>query len=73
MKFINKPRRSGKTYGLIYASEATGFPIVVTTADRYNSIVGMANDMGCSIPEAVERFSAQRSYKGDRAKWQSIL
>lgn len=53
MKFINKPRRSGKTYGLIYASEATGFPIVVTTADRYNNIVGMATAMGCDIPDPI--------------------
>lgn len=54
MNILNKPRRSGKTTELIYASEATGFPIIACKGDNHaESIKLQAEEMGCVIPEPI--------------------
>lgn len=53
MKLIIKGRGCGKTTRLIYASEATGYPIATTTHASVELIKEMANRMGCDIPEPI--------------------
>lgn len=53
MRLLIKERASGKTTGLIYASEATGYPICVAVQARVNHIIQMAEEMGCNIPQPV--------------------
>lgn len=53
MRLINKERQSGKTTGLIYTSEATGFPILTKTSQSAKSISETAKRMGCVIPDPM--------------------
>lgn len=53
MKIINYRRRSGKTMRLIYASEVTGYPIVTPNDQMAKNVKGMAQQLGCSIPEPI--------------------
>ena len=53
MMIINKERQSGKTTGLIYTSEATGFPILTKTLQSAKSISETAKRMGCVIPDPM--------------------
>ena len=51
--FIIKSRATGKTTGLIYASEVTGYPIVVDTMTKVEHIKDKAKEMGCNIPHPI--------------------
>lgn len=51
--FIIKNRGAGKTTGLIYASEATGYPIVLDTMVQTAYIEEKAKEMGCKIPKPI--------------------
>lgn len=53
MRLLIKGRQSGKTTGLIYASEATGYPIAVENKTRVKYIEDMAEEIGCIIPQPV--------------------
>lgn len=54
MNILNKPRRSGKTTELIYASEATGFPIIACKGFNHAEAIKIqAAKMGCVIPEPI--------------------
>lgn len=53
MRLLIKERGSGKTTGLIYASEATGYPIATANEAMVNHIKNIAAEMGCIIPEPV--------------------
>lgn len=55
MNILNKPRRSGKTTELIYASEATGFPIIACKGFNHAESIFV-------IP-APPGFSAHDDYK----------
>ena len=53
MKLLIKDRGAGKTTGLIYTSEATGYPIVTFGNVQARMIKDMAEKMGCDIPEPL--------------------
>lgn len=53
MKLLIKPRASGKTTGLIYTSEATGYPIVTNSKITANYIKEQAKEMNCDIPDPI--------------------
>lgn len=53
MRLLIKERQSGKTTGLIYASEATGYPIAVENHGMIKLIQDMATQMGCIIPAPI--------------------
>lgn len=53
MKLLIKDRGTGKTTGLIYASEATGYPIVTSSKIQAHYIKDSAEEMGCIIPEPL--------------------
>lgn len=53
MNLLIKDRASEKTTGLIYASEATQYPIVTFNRQSIDYIKEMAKDMGCLIPEPL--------------------
>ena len=48
-----KDKGSSKTTGLIYTSEATGYPIVTDSNVQVFYIKEQAKDMGCDIPEPL--------------------
>ena len=58
MKLLNKRRAGGKTMGLIFTSEATGYPIVVETHKRARKIQDFAEQLGTNIPKpmSVEEY-----------------
>lgn len=53
MRLLIKERGQGKTTGLIYASEATGYPIVTFGNVQAKMIKDTAEQMGCIIPEPL--------------------
>lgn len=53
MRLLLKARGTGKTMGLIYASEATGYPIVTNSKIQVSYIQEQAKSMGCDIPEPI--------------------
>lgn len=53
MRLLIKDRQKGKTTGLIYTSEATGYPIVVHNRSHIEFIKEKAHELGCSIPDPV--------------------
>lgn len=53
MKLLIKSRGQGKTTGLIYTSEATGYPIVVNRENEKSYIINQANMMSCNIPTPI--------------------
>jgi hypothetical protein len=53
MKLLIKERGAGKTTGLIYASEATGYPIVTSSKIQCHYIKDNAEKMGCDIPDPL--------------------
>lgn len=63
MRLLIKKRQSGKTTGLIYASEATGYPIATANECMVKSIKDKAAEMGCTIPTPVT-FYELRNWKG---------
>lgn len=64
MNIISKGRQTGKTTGLIYTSEATGYPIVVPTEFSIKYVLDMAEKMGCEIPTPVT-VGQLRHYSND--------
>lgn len=46
MRWLNKKRASGKTTGLIFASEATGYPIIVETDIQAKTVKEIAVKLG---------------------------
>jgi hypothetical protein len=53
MKLLIKERGTGKTTGLIYTSEATGYPIVTSSKIQAHYIKDSAEKMGCIIPDPL--------------------
>ena len=53
MNLIIKDRGTGKTTGLIYTSEATGYPIVTSSNVQSHYIKDEAEKMGCVIPDPL--------------------
>lgn len=53
MNILIKDRGKGKTTGLIYTSEATGYPIVTLTHDGVDYIKQQAHELECTIPEPI--------------------
>ena len=53
MKILIKDKGAGKTTGLIYASEATGYPIVTSSKIQACYIKDQAERMECNIPEPL--------------------
>lgn len=53
MRLLDKSRASGKTTGLIYTSEATGYPIVALNKSMARYIEKTGREMGCIIPEPM--------------------
>ena len=64
MKLLIKDRGVGKTTGLIYTSESTGFPIVTNSKIQAAYIKEQAENMGCEIPEpiTVHELQSNRGY-----------
>lgn len=62
MRLLIKPRASGKTTGLIYASEATGYPIAVATKQSAEFVKQRAAELNCIIPNPVT-FSELREHR----------
>ena len=48
MRFINRPRGSGKTTMLINSAYITGYPIIVPTLAHKNFIIEKSKDMNCN-------------------------
>ena len=53
MKLLIKDRGTSKTTGLIYTSEATGYPIVTSSKIQACYIKDWAKDMNCIIPDPI--------------------
>lgn len=53
MKILIKDRGTSKTTGLIYASEATDYPIVTSSKIQAHYIKDNAAKMGCIIPDPL--------------------
>lgn len=66
MKLLVKDRGTGKTTGLIYTSEATGYPIVTSSKIQAHYIKDNAEKMGCLIPEplTVEEVRSSHVLRG---------
>lgn len=67
MKLLIKDRAAGKTTGLIYTSEATGYPIVTSSRITANYIKDYAEKMNCIIPEplTVEDLRSNHALSSD--------
>lgn len=61
LKLLIKERGAGKTTGLIYASEVTGYPIVVLYQAYANEIRKQADSLGVLIPEPLTFDQAKQS------------
>ena len=53
MNLLIKQKGAGKTTGLIYTSEATGYPIVTSSKIHACYIKDWSKDMGCEIPDPI--------------------
>ena len=53
MELIIKDRGAGKTIGLLYTSEVTKYPIVVSTTAAVRFLKESANRLGLTIPEPL--------------------
>lgn len=73
MKLIVKDRQKGKTTGLIYTSEATGFNIVCANKAHADNIRNMAKDMGCQIPRVLTVNEIQNPIDIDTSKERQFL
>ena len=63
VRLLIKERQSGKTTGLIYASEATGYPIATANEGMVKLIKDRAAEIGCTIPTPVT-FYELRNWNG---------
>lgn len=70
MNLLMKPKGTGKTITLIYASEATGYPILVKTRANANEIKNRAKKLGCIIPDPITHIelSMDKSLKRNTDK-----
>ena len=59
MRLLIKDRGKGKTTGLIYASEATGYPIATANEVMVENIKKLAAEMNCNIPEPATFWELQ--------------
>jgi hypothetical protein len=50
MNIINKPRGTGKTVELIYASEVTGARIITRSETQARCVLQKSKELGCHIP-----------------------
>lgn len=64
MRLLIKDRGKGKTTGLIYASEATGFPIATGNEVMVEHIKQMAKEMNCNIPEPITFYELREKRLG---------
>ena len=53
MKFLFKNRGTGKTVGLLFTSEATGYTIIVDSERQVEYLKSKANELGITIPEPM--------------------
>lgn len=53
MRIWNKPRGTGKTTRMLYASEYTGNNIVVSTKERAHQLESTAKQLGLNIPKVL--------------------
>lgn len=53
MNLVIKPKGTGKTIGLIYTSETTGYPIITKTRASADDLLRRANELGCTIPPPI--------------------
>lgn len=60
MRLLIKDRGKGKTTGLIYASEATGYPIATGNEVMVDHIKQMAKEMNCNIPEPITFYELKK-------------
>lgn len=61
MKFLIKKRGTGKTTGLLFTSEATGYPIIVDDKKQVETLKSKANELGITIPEPM----TSDTFRGD--------
>ena len=73
MKMIIKDRGKGKTTGLIYTSEATGYHIIEPTLAEAKLTKEMADKMGCDIPEVYDIDSVLHNPNVDRTSGNLFL
>ena len=73
MKLIIKKRQSGKTTGLIYTSEATGFSIITPTKSNATLLKNMAQNMGCNIPPVYTVDEVLHTSRPDKTKENQFL
>ena len=73
MKMIIKDRQKGKTTGLIYTSEATGYHIIEPTPAEAKLTMEMAANMGCDIPEVYDIDSVLHNPNVDRTSGNLFL
>ena len=52
-RLIIKDRQKGKTTGLLYTSEATGYPIIVPYLNRIEYLKQKAEELNLNIPEPL--------------------
>lgn len=64
MRFINMPRRNGKTRLMIEAAYITGYPIIVKNAARETSVIEQARKMNYTVE--VMSFETFKRNKGNQ-------
>ena len=73
MVLLIKERQSGKTTGLIYASEATGYPIATVNECMVKAIEEKAKQMGCIIPQPVTFDDLRRGFPNRDILYENVL
>ncbi len=74
MNIINKPRGTGKTVELIYASEVTGARIITETKSGVDYILQKTKELGCNIPTPYSAYEyMQGKYTEQNEIGKSIL
>ena len=53
LNLLIKGRAKGKTVGLIYASEVTGYPIIAPNEESVRCIEEKAKELGVRIPDPI--------------------
>ena len=72
MKLLNRKRNTGKSTQLVYASEITRCPIVVSTISHKEYIKYLAKELGCNIPEPINTLDPS-SLKGRKDVENGVL
>lgn len=73
MRLLIQDRQSGKTTKLIHTSEATGFRIITMNKQNVESILNLANSLGCIIPQPMTYSEYRDMHKDKYTKDQGIL